>query len=136
MGLALLLGGGTVAQAEWEAVVLPGGLPGATNLRDDERVQDLLRHQNDAGRAVGAICAGPIALANAGVLEGRQATCYPGFEDQLTGSSPCSDPVVVDGNVFTSRGVGTALPFALALVSRLRDEPTAATLRDRMLVST
>lgn len=97
----------TCADTNWDAVVLPGGLPGATNLRDDEQVRELLRRQHESGRTVAAICAAPIALGSAGVLEGRRATCP-----------------------------GTAFDFALMLVARLVDEETAEALRDGMLLST
>lgn len=120
---------------EWAAVVLPGGIPGATNLRDDARVQALVKRQHAAGRTVGAICAAPIALESAGVLAGRRATSYPAFAEHLASASEVStEAVVADGHVVTSRGVGTALAFAHRLVAALRDEDTARTLADAMLV--
>ena len=118
----------------WDLVVLPGGLPGATNLRDDARVQALLQEQHAAGRRLAAICAAPIALGKAGLLEGRAATCYPGFEDQLTGADLATDRVVESGRVTTSRGPGTAIEFALALVEQLCDGETASRLREGLLV--
>lgn len=121
---------------EWDMILLPGGLPGATNLRDHPQVQALLQKQNDRGGKVGAICAAPIALGAAGILHGKRATSYPGFEDELHGAQCVEDRVVTAGNVVTSRGVGTALEFTLAIVAQLRDEQTAATLRDQMLVRT
>ena len=150
----------TCADTNWDAVVLPGGLggiaagggqggaellakavgtgglPGATHLRDDAQGRELLRRPHESGRTVAAICAAPIALGSAGVLEGRRATCYPGFEDQMIGASRSADRVVADGNVVTSRGPGTAFDFALMLVARLVDEETAEALRDGMLLST
>ncbi len=119
----------------WDMVILPGGMPGATNLRDDPRVQALIRAQNEAGRPLAAICAAPIALGSAGALEGRRATWYPGFEDGLTGATLSEDRVVVDGHVTTSRGPGTALEFSLALVERLCGAETAQALREGMLVA-
>jgi 4-methyl-5(b-hydroxyethyl)-thiazole monophosphate biosynthesis len=123
------------ASERWDAVILPGGLPGAYNLRDDPQVQKLVQEQNRSGRRVAAICAAPAALAAAGVLEGRRATCYPGFEDQLGGAKPATDRVVTDGNITTSRGPGTAIDFALALVEQLKDRETAASVREAMLVA-
>lgn len=120
------------AQA-WDAVILPGGMPGAANLRDDGRVRGLLRAQNESGRWVAAICAAPMALGAAGVLQGRKATCYPGFESHLTGAKPQAKSVVVDRNVITSRGPGTALEFALALAGKLAGDTVAKDLRKRML---
>jgi 4-methyl-5(b-hydroxyethyl)-thiazole monophosphate biosynthesis len=124
------------ARQQWDAVILPGGLPGAENLRDDPAVRDLVRKHFENGSRVAAICAGPIALAAAGVLDGRRATCYPGFEAQLGAARCASDRVVVDGNVVTSRGPGTAIEFALALVAELVDREAEAGLRQRMLVGT
>jgi 4-methyl-5(b-hydroxyethyl)-thiazole monophosphate biosynthesis len=118
----------------WDMVVLPGGLPGATNLRDDPRVADLLRRQAEAGKRIGAICAAPIALGKAGLLKGKKATSYPGFQDQLTGASYEVAPVVRDGNIITSRGPGTAMEFALAIVADLKGKAAADGLRKGMLV--
>ena len=119
----------------YDLVVLPGGMPGAATLRDHWGVQKLVQAHAASGALVGAICAAPIALAKAGVLEGKRATCFPGFEKQLGGAVYETSAVVRDGNVITSRGVGTALAFALALVEALRDKPSALALAERMLVT-
>lgn len=121
------------AQEAWDLVVLPGGMPGASTLRDDPRVQAFLRAQRARGTALAAICAAPIALGRAGLLAGRRATCFPGFEDQLGGATVSQEVVVEDGNVITSRGPGTALAFALALVARLQGPAKADELRAAML---
>lgn len=118
----------------WDMVLLPGGLPGSTNLRDDERVGALLRETAAGGRYVGAICAAPIALAAHGVLDGKQATSYPGFGEQMPGCRYSEERVVRDGRVMTSRGPGTAMAFALAIVAELASADRAATLRAQMLV--
>jgi 4-methyl-5(b-hydroxyethyl)-thiazole monophosphate biosynthesis len=118
----------------WDLVVLPGGMPGATNLRDHPRVQALVRAQRERGGLLAAICAGPIALAKAGALEGRRATSYPGFGPMLGAIDYREEAVVDDGEVITSRGPGTALAFALHLVERLVGAPARAALADRMLV--
>jgi 4-methyl-5(b-hydroxyethyl)-thiazole monophosphate biosynthesis len=121
----------------FDAVVLPGGLPGATNLRDNVCVRDFVVAQHAAGAIVAGVCAAPIALARFGLLQGRDATCYPGFEAQLEGSRVFPDRAVVDdGNVLTSRGVGTTMSFALALVARLVDAEAARALAETMLVPT
>lgn len=114
----------TLAQAfgtDYDLVVLPGGEPGATNLRDDPRVQDLVKRQAAAGRLLGAICAAPKVLAAAGLLDGRAATSYPGYLDVLPapGMRYLEQSVVVDGRIVTSRGPGTAMEFALALIEML-----------------
>jgi protein deglycase len=121
---------------EWNAAVLPGGLPGATTLRDDSNVQNFIRQQRDRdGVLLCAICAAPIALSAAGVLKDCRVTCYPGFEDQLDEATLCDDAVVVDGRVVTSRGAGTAMEFALTVAEQLAGAATAAALRKKMLVS-
>jgi len=120
--------------ADWDMIILPGGMPGATNLRDNAEVQALLKKQNAAGSLMGAICAAPIALAAAGVLTDKYATCYPGFEDQLADAKPSKERVIQDDNVITSQGPGTAIEFALKIVSTLKSEELAHKLRKEMLV--
>ena len=107
------------AFADYDALLLPGGQPGTNNLAADERVLALLRDFRDAGKLTAAICAAPTVLAKAGLLDGRRATCYPGLEGKLTGAIPVTESAVTDGTVVTSRGVGTAIDFALALVTYL-----------------
>lgn len=119
-----------------DCVVLPGGMPGAKNLGESKPLSDLIKKMNDAKKMIGAICAAPaLALAPTGVLNGKRATCYPGFEG---GFAPTvkflEDRVVTDGHVVTSRGPGTALEFSLALVSQLVGREKAEELRKGMLV--
>ena len=102
-----------------ETVVIPGGLPGATNLRSDERVISLVSKFNKDNKLIAAICAGPIVLGKAGVLEGKDATCYPGFEDALNCQNYLLDNVVVSKNIITSRGPATAFEFAFAIAKYL-----------------
>ena len=106
-------------QHDYDMVVLPGGLPGATHLREDPRIIALLQKMAAAGRYTAAICAAPRVLAEAGVLQGKQANCYPGTLDGLSGVNVSSAPVVRDGKVVTSRGPGTAMDFALELIEVL-----------------
>lgn len=113
---------------QYDGLILPGGLRGVNNLAADARVLELLRRFAGAGKLTAAICAGPTVLAKAGLLAGRKATCYPGMEDQLTGALACTEPVVQDGNILTSRGLGTAIPFALALVAYFCGEAQANAL--------
>ncbi|MDF1564811.1 MAG: DJ-1/PfpI family protein [Deltaproteobacteria bacterium] len=128
---------GVLAEAPevpWDLVVLPGGMPNAATLRDSEPLRAFLGAQASRGGRIGAICAAPIALGAAGLLEGKQATCYPGFEEGLLGASPSAERVVRDGSVLTSRGPGTAMEFALALVEELAGAETARRLEGQMLV--
>lgn len=116
----------TLAQAldaDYDMVVLPGGLPGADHLRDDSRIIALLQRVADAGGYTAAICAAPQVLAVGGLLSGRRATAYPGVLEplQLADTELSADPVVRDGPVITSRGPGTAMDFALHLIELLSD---------------
>lgn len=124
---------GEVDDSGYEALVLPGGLPGAHHLRDDERVIALVRRFDQGQKWLGAICAAPIVLEAAGVLEGRRATSFPGQE--LPSANYAQSAVVRDGHVITSRGVGTALAFACELVARLESPQLSETLAQRMLVA-
>lgn len=108
------------AHMDFHLVVLPGGIPGAEHLRDSAALIQLLKRQQEKNSLYGAICASPaLVLAHHGLLEGRQATCHPGFADHLPARDKIESRVVVDGNCITSRGPGTAVEFALALVEQL-----------------
>ena len=120
----------------FDMVVLPGGLPGADNLDRDPRIHRLIQRVAAAGNYNAAICAAPKVLANAGLLEGKTATSYPGVIDamDLPSTRVLQQPVVTDGKVITSRGPGTAMEFALTLIERLagaekRNEVEAPLLR-------
>lgn len=104
---------------DYDLVVIPGGMPGSTNLRDDERVIQLVKKQNKEGKLIGAICAGPIVLGRAGLTEGRNITSYPGFEDELPNCNYFEEAVVVDKKIITSRGPATAMTFAYKLLEAL-----------------
>ena len=110
---------------EYDMVVLPGGMPGAQNLKEDPRIIDLLKRMAEHGKYTAAICAAPTVLAEAGLLYGKKATSYPGFLDKMdvAGMTYQADAVVKDGKILTSRGPGTALDFALALIEALSGKP-------------
>ena len=99
--------------------VLPGGMPGTKHLGAHEGLTSLLKKAAAEGKRVAAICAAPSVLGDLGLLEGKHAVCYPGFEDRLKGAQVEFTPVVTDGNITTSRGMGTAIPFALSLAAQL-----------------
>ena len=119
-----------------DIVVLPGGMPGSENLGKDPGVVTLLEKQHLAGRKIAAICAAPaFAPVKAGVLDGKRATCYPSFESHFDESTQAvASRVVVDGNIITSQGPGTALELALELATQLSGKATADELRSAMLV--
>jgi 4-methyl-5(b-hydroxyethyl)-thiazole monophosphate biosynthesis len=124
----------TLADAQgqaFDALILPGGMPGSQHLKDDPRVLELVRRQASAGKLTAAICAAPIALEAAGVLAGRRATSYPG--EELPSARTSEERVVEDGPIVTSRGPGTAIDFAVALVARLVGAARAKTVREKML---
>jgi 4-methyl-5(b-hydroxyethyl)-thiazole monophosphate biosynthesis len=107
-------------QQNFDMIVLPGGMPGSENLADDPRIIQLLQQMAAAGNYVAAICAAPMALHAAGLLEGKRVTSFPGVLDELPGSHVyLPDAVVVDSNIITSRGPGTAMDFALILIELL-----------------
>ncbi len=119
--------------SEYDGLVCPGGLKGTNNLKADDRVAELIRKFFGDGKLVSAICAAPTVLGAAGVLEGKNATCYPGCEDGLTGANKLTDKVVKDGNIITSRGMGTAIDFGLAVVEYFTDEATANDLAKKIV---
>ena len=102
-----------------EMLVLPGGMPGVTNLDACRSVGNLIGATLDRGGFVGAICAAPMVLGRRGYLKGRRAVCFPGFEKYLEGATIVHEDVVRDGQIVTSRSMGTDLPFALELVACL-----------------
>ena len=113
---------------EIDMMVLPGGMPGTTHLGESLTIQEGLAYAAQEDLWVAAICAAPSVLGENGLLHGRKYTCYPGFEEALTGAEVSFDPVVVCGNVTTSRGMGTAIPFALALTEQLAGKEKADAL--------
>jgi 4-methyl-5(b-hydroxyethyl)-thiazole monophosphate biosynthesis len=110
-----------------DAIVFPGGMPGAENLAKSSKVKELIRSLNAAGKLIAAICASPaLVLAPTGLLDGKKATCYPGMEENFSSKiTHVKDKVVQDGNIITSRGPATAFPFALKIVENLVGRETA-----------
>lgn len=100
-----------------DALILPGGMPGAKNLLDNEGLRKVLMAQHNRGGLIAAICAAPMVLGQHGILEGKRATCYPGFEEHLTGAEVVADYVVCDGNIITGKGPAAAKEFAFAIAS-------------------
>ena len=119
-----------------DAVILPGGIPGATNLAASPEVAALVKRMNAAGKIVAAICAAPaVVLAPLGILDGKKATCYPGCETDFSKKAIHStERVVVDGNIITSQGPGTALEFGLVIAAQLVGKEMAENVRGKMLI--
>ena len=119
--------------ASYDGIVLPGGMPGTTHLMEDDTVNRVIKEFATSGKLVAAICAAPSVLGNAGLHEGKKATCYPGVEGKLTGADFVTDPVAKDGNIITSRGLGTAIEFAAEIVAYLLDESAAKSLKESVV---
>lgn len=119
---------------DFDILVLPGGQPGTDHLRGDSRILDLVRKMAQKKAWIGAICAAPLVLRDAGVAEGRKITSYLGMEKEFSGSRYDEGRVVVDGNLVTGRGAGTALEFALQLVALAEGNKKAAELAKKMVV--
>lgn len=116
-----------------DLLVLPGGMPGTTGLMEHEGLDKLLRNFNKEKKNIAAICAAPSVLGGKGILSGKCATCYPGFENKLTGSTVINNDVVEDGNIITSKGLGTAIDFSLSIIRKLLDENTAEKIADSII---
>ncbi|MCC8144954.1 MAG: DJ-1/PfpI family protein [Bacteroidales bacterium] len=120
--------------SEGAMVVLPGGMPGASNLNAHEGLKSLIRKYSTEGKEIAAICAAPLVLGGLDLLQGKKATAYPGFESQLTGAQFVESGVVEDGKITTGRGPGFAAEFALALVAKLQGKAKADEVAEGMLL--
>lgn len=110
--------------------VLPGGMPGTVNLLECDRLMSLIDERNLKGKRIAAICAAPARiLGQRGMLKGKRATCYPGMESLMEGATAVTDSVVTDGNLTTSRGLGTAVDFACELVKLMCGRQKADEIR-------
>ncbi len=121
--------------SDGDMLILPGGMPGTNNLNAHEGLKELIQEYDNQNKYVAAICAAPLILGKMGLLKGKKAVCYPGYEDQLIGAEIAeNERVVVSGNIITSKGPGTAIEFALQLVEILVDKTTAKKLKVGMIV--
>lgn len=130
-----VLADNTLSQADFETadmLVLPGGMPGTLHLGECKTVTETCVEFFKEGKEVAAICAAPSVLGDLGILQGKRCTCYPGFEDRLKGIVS-TNPVEADGNVTTSRGMGTAIPFALKLIEKLMSAEKAEEIRNSII---
>ncbi|MDE5778288.1 MAG: DJ-1/PfpI family protein [Lachnospiraceae bacterium] len=108
-----------------DMLILPGGIPGTPNLKAHEGLAKLINTYKDAGKYLAAVCAAPTVYGEMGLLEGKNATCFPGLEDGLKGANHKTDKVVTDGQFITSRGMGTCIDFGLTLLTLLDSEEKA-----------
>ena len=115
-------------------IVLPGGMPGAKNLDEHEELGDKIIEFNEQGKWLTAICAAPLVLGHMGVLLGRDAVCYPGFEEELQGAEVKNDDVCIYENIITSRGPSTAISFALELITVLSGEEESERIKKGLLL--
>ena len=119
--------------ADADLLMLPGGMPGASNLFVHEGVCKALLSQQEQGKKIAAICASPaVVLAQLGILDGKKATCYPGFEQMLTTADYTGELVTVDGNITTGEGPAAAFPYAYTILADLVDKQTASQIAEGM----
>ncbi len=116
-----------------EAFILPGGMPGTTNLAKNKALIDLLVRANSEEKMIAAICAAPTIFGDLGFLEGRKAVCYPGFESKLKGALIAEESVVRDGHIITSKAAGTAVEFSLKLIKHLKSKEDSMNVKRAIL---
>ena len=115
-----------------EALMLPGGMPGTLNLENNPDVQKAIDNDVNINVPICAICAAPSILGHKGLLDGKEATCFPGFEEALDGAMLSDEYVITDGNFITARGAGVCIDFGLEIVKKLRGEDVANTVRQQI----
>ena len=108
-------------------------MPGTLNLGKNEKLKELILSYHREGKRLAAICAAPSVLGKLGVLEGRQAVCFPGFEEQLKGASVLQVPAVTDGTITTGRGMGAAVDFSLELLTQLQGKEAAEEMAEKII---
>lgn len=114
-------------------IILPGGIPGTPNLLAYTPLTDKIKDFAAKGKYLSAVCAAPTIYAKLGLLDGKKATCYPNMTADLTGANYVEDEVAIDGIFITSKGLGTSIPFAAAIIERLKDKKVADTVLDRII---
>ncbi|MEE1155447.1 MAG: DJ-1 family glyoxalase III [Acutalibacteraceae bacterium] len=121
-----------ITKEDLQGVVLPGGMPGTTNLGKCDTVLDYVKYCVENNLVLGAICAAPSVLGKMGVLKNKKATCFPGFEEFLTDAVVTKDFAVTDGKIVTGKGMGATIPFALQLLELFKDKETAVNVHSAL----
>ena len=116
-----------------DMIILPGGMPGSDNLKNHIGLGKQILQFHSSGKLLGAICAAPIVFGNLGILKNQKATCYPGFENKLSGAEATGSEVEISGNIITAKGAGVAIKFALRIVEMLKDKALAEELAEKMI---
>jgi 4-methyl-5(b-hydroxyethyl)-thiazole monophosphate biosynthesis len=125
----------SLGEGVWDAVILPGGMPGTENLSKSPGVIEILKRHAEAGRLICAICAAPMILGKRGILKGKNATCFPGCEDGMGDANMIPDvPCVRDGNLVTGASAGCAIPFGLALIAALKGQAAADAIAAQIVI--
>lgn len=119
---------------EVDVLVLPGGMPGAKHLNEHNKLKELINEFDKKKKLIAAICAAPMVLGGLGILQDKRATCYPGFEPNLTGAEPTGESVTVDSNITTGRGPGLVFEFALTLVEQIAGRQTRQEVQNGLLL--
>lgn len=121
--------------ARFSGIILPGGAQGTQNLKNDQRIIDLIRVLHNSSALTSAICAAPSVLAQAGIMKGVRFTCYPGYENEIIdcGGIHTGSPVVKDGHIITAKGAGCAVQFALTLLEELKGPETAKSIKEQIM---
>lgn len=123
-----------VEYSETDMIILPGGMPGAKNLKNHHALRNQILDFNNSGKPLGAICAAPMVLGDLGILKGKKATCFPGFEEELKGARITGESVEQTEHIVTGKGAGVAIHFALKVVEMLKGKDAANQLGKKMVV--
>lgn len=122
-----------VKYEDLSGIILPGGMPGTTNLGKCKTLTEWLLRANSEEKLIAAICAAPSILGDLGILEGRKAVCYPGFESKLKGATIAEEAAVRDGHIFTSKAAGTAIDFSLKLIKHIKSKEDSINIKRAIL---
>ncbi len=123
----------TISHRSFDAIILPGGIPGTFNLAKSTKLLEMIHQMDRDNKLIAAVCAAPQVLDQAGVLNDKKYTCYPGAEENIVHGERIDEPVVIDGNVITGRAVGSTLDFALGIVEELLDATISTEIGSRLV---